>query len=233
MEAALNGKTAIVTGAGSEPGGSIATELAGAGAQVVVNDLNPDRAQKIVDQIERAGGRAVAIVADVANKFQCVHLIETARATYGQLDILVNGAGIAPAASVLKMDEWAWERCLNVNLKGVFLMSQLCGRVMADENGARGGVIVNLSAGHSEGDVLIDRAAFWASQAGIVGFGGACRREFAALSIRVHTVVTVVDTDSGAALVHRTPVQKIAAVVCGLCSPMIAGRDEEIFVLDG
>lgn len=233
MEAALNGKTAIVTGAGNEPGASIARALAGAGAQVVVNDLNPDRAQRIVNEIERGGGRAVAIVADVANKFQCVHLIETARATYGQLDILVNGAGITPTASILKMDEWAWERCLNVNLKGVFLMSQLCGRVMADENGNRGGVIVNLSAAHSADDVLIDRSAYWASQAGIVGFTGACRREFAPLGIRVRTLLATVALSDDSALVYRMPAREIADAVCRLCSPMSASRDEGIIVLDG
>ncbi len=231
MAATLDGKTAIVTGAGAEPGESIARALAGAGARVVVNDLNPDRAQRVVDEIERLGGRAMAIVADVANKFQCVHLIETARAAYGRLDILVNAAGIAPAAPLLKMDEWAWERCINVNLKGVFLMSQLCGRVMADENGDRGSVIVNLSAAHRPDDILIHRAAYWATQAGIAGFSKACRQEFAPLGIRVHTVTATVMLSDDATLVYRTPAPEIAGAVCRLCSAGSAEREEETLIL--
>jgi NAD(P)-dependent dehydrogenase (short-subunit alcohol dehydrogenase family) len=146
MELRLRDKVAIVTGAGQGIGAAIAKTLAAAGARVTVNDINPDRAERIAAEIRADGGETIAVTADVSNKFQCVHLIETTRAEWGQLDILVNNAGVEPVVPILKMDEWDWNRCIDVNLKGTFLMSQLCGRVMADENKERGGAIVNLSS---------------------------------------------------------------------------------------
>jgi NAD(P)-dependent dehydrogenase (short-subunit alcohol dehydrogenase family) len=115
--------------------------------------------------------------------------VETTRAEWGQLDILVNNAGIEPVSSILTMDEWDWDRCLDVNLKGAFLMSQLAGRVMADENGERGGAIVNISSVAGVETPLMHRAAYCASKAGMVGFARECAREFAQYGIRVNTVV--------------------------------------------
>ena len=146
MDLRLNEKVAIITGAGQGLGEAIAKVLAAAGARVSVNDLNPDRAERVAKEITREGYRAIAVAADVANRFQCVQLVETTRAKWGQLDILVNNAGIEPVSPILKMDEWEWDRCIDVNLKGTFFMSQLCGRVMADENRVTGGIIVNISS---------------------------------------------------------------------------------------
>lgn len=185
----LKDKVAIVTGAGQGIGEAIARTLAAAGASVAVNDLNPDRAKRVATEIRDAGGRAIDVAADVGNKFQCVHLIETTRAEWGRLDILVNNAAVEPKTSILKMDEWEWMRCLDVNLKGTFMMSQLCGRVMADENKDRGGAIVNIGSTAGVAVPLEGRAAYCASKAGMVGFARECAREFAAYGIRVNTVL--------------------------------------------
>lgn len=195
MQLQLENKVAIVTGAGQGIGAAIARTLAAAGARVAVNDLNPDRALKTAVFIQQAGGQAIAIAADIANKFQCVHLIETTRAEWGQLDILINNAAVEPVASILKMDEWDWNRCIEVNLKGTFFMTQLCGRVMADENKERGGSIVNIASTAGVSVPLVDRAAYCASKAGVVGFARECAREFAAYGIRVNTVLPgIIDT---------------------------------------
>jgi NAD(P)-dependent dehydrogenase (short-subunit alcohol dehydrogenase family) len=189
MDLRLYEKVAIVTGAGQGLGEAIAKVLAAAGARVTVNDLNPDRAERVAKEITREGHRAIAVAADVASRFQCVQLVETTRAKWGQLDILVNNAGIEPVSPILKMDEWEWDRCIDVNLKGTFFMSQLCGRVMADENRETGGIIVNISSIAGVEIPLTHGAAYCASKAGIVGFARECAREFAEYGIRVNTVI--------------------------------------------
>jgi NAD(P)-dependent dehydrogenase (short-subunit alcohol dehydrogenase family) len=189
MATALKGKAGIVTGAGQGLGRAIAKVLAQAGARVAVNDINPDRADNVTDEIRTAGGEAIAVPADISNKFQCVKLVEATRAQWGGLDILVNNAGIEPVSTILDLDEWDWDRCIDVNLKGVFLMSQLCGRVMADENGEHGGVIVNVSSIAGVEIPLANRAAYCASKAGMIGFARECAREFAQYGIRVNTLV--------------------------------------------
>ncbi len=185
----LTNKVAIVTGAGQGIGAAIAHRLAATGVYVAVNDLNPDRAERVASMIQHAGGQATAVAADVANKFQCVHLVETTRATWGQLDIIVNNAAVRPQVSLLTMDEWDWNRCLDVNLKGTFFMSQLCGRVMADENKDRGGVIINIASTAGVTTSLAGRGAYCASKAGVVGFTRECAREFAGYGIRVYALV--------------------------------------------
>jgi NAD(P)-dependent dehydrogenase (short-subunit alcohol dehydrogenase family) len=190
MDLRLDEKVAIVTGAGQGLGEAIAHTLAKSGAKVAVNDLNPERAERVAAAIRADGGDAIGIAADIRNKFQCVHLIETTRAEWGRLDILVNNAGIEPVESVLKLDEWDWDRCIDVNLKGTFMMSQLCGRVMVDENQERGGgVIVNISSIAGVEIPLMHRAVYCASKAGMVGFARECAREFAQYGIRVKTIV--------------------------------------------
>jgi 3-oxoacyl-[acyl-carrier protein] reductase len=185
----LDGKVAIVTGAGRGAGAAIALALAAAGASVAANDINPDRAEATARAIREAGGTALAIDADVSNRFHCVKLIEGTRARWGRLDILVNQAHVSPAATVLEMDEWDWDRCLDVNLKGTFFMSQLVGRVMADENGERGGSIVNVVSMASMEPAGEQQAAFAASQAAVVAFARECAVEFADYGIRVNTVI--------------------------------------------
>lgn len=188
MELSLENKVAIITGGGGETGSSIALALAEAGARVVVNDINPDRAECAAAAIRERGYEALAITADISNRFQCVNLIESMREQWGRIDILINYAEVWPVAPILKMDEWVWQRCLDVNLKGAFLMSQLVGRVMADENQERGGTVVNI--GWEPGDDTPETgiAAYVASKAGLLAFTRQCAREFAPHGIGVHFV---------------------------------------------
>ncbi|WP_374687486.1 SDR family NAD(P)-dependent oxidoreductase [Promineifilum sp.] len=190
----LSGRVAIVTGAGQPAGAAVARALAAAGARVAVNDLNPDRIARLAAELRAAGGQALDVTADVANKFQCVNLIETTRAEWERVDILVNATRVRPNASVLKMDEWEWMRCADVNLKSVFFMSQLVGRVIDDQNQAgmseRGGLIVNLAWPEPE---ETGASAFAAAQAGVLAFSRACAREYEPLGIRVHTLLVEPD----------------------------------------
>ena len=210
MQNPLEGQVAIVTGAGRGVGAAVARTLAAAGARVAVNDINPDRAEGLARKITGAGGEAIAVQADVANKFQCVKLVEAARAQWGQLDVLVNAAHVRPKATILKMDEWDWNRCLEVNLKGIFFMSQLCGRVMNDSR--RGGTVVNVISEAGVKIPLENHAAFCASQAAVMGFARECAREFAGYGIRVHTLLR------GAGQEGDTADEAIAAAVLSLCA---------------
>ncbi len=184
----LSGKVAIVTGAGHGAGRAIAQALTEAGARVAVNDINPDRAYRTAAELRDAGGAAVGIMADVSNRFQCVHLIETTRAEFGRLDILINHASISPTATVLRMDEWELMRVLDVNVKGVFFMTQLVGRVMADQRRADPaftGLILNLVGPEPDRD---GRAAYAATQAALPALTRACARELGPQGIRMEMV---------------------------------------------
>ena len=191
-------KVALVTGAGRGIGRVIALVLGRAGVRVVVNDINPDTADRTAAEIRDAGGESMSYVADVANKHAVQAMINEAIERWGRLDILINNAGVEPTASVLKMDFWDWERTLAVNLTGTFLCSQSAGRVMQQQGG---GVIVNISSIGGPAIPLRDRSAYCASKAGQVGFTKECAREFAAYGIRVNAVLPgVIETEMTA---HR------------------------------
>lgn len=174
----LDGRTAIVTGAGRGAGAAIARALAGAGAHVCVNDLNPDRAERVAAEIAAAGGEALAWQGDASNKFQVAALIETTRDRYGsRIDLLVHNAHVSPAAPALKMDEWDLRRTVDVNVVGAFLSAQLAARVMADEGG---GLIVLLARPAQPG-----AAAFAATQAAVTALAVALDDELRGQRVRV------------------------------------------------
>jgi 3-oxoacyl-[acyl-carrier protein] reductase len=181
----LAGRVALVTGAGRGIGRAIALGLAAAGARVAVNDINPDTAEQSAAAIRAAGGEAYAVVADVANRLAVRLMFDDLLARWGRLDILINNAGVEPHAPLLELDEYDWNRTLDVNLKGAFLCSQAAGAAMQ----ARGsGVIVNISSIAGRAGPLRNRAAYLASKTGMNGLTKECAREFAAFGVRVNTV---------------------------------------------
>lgn len=221
MNTDLSNKVAIITGAAGPQGSAVAAALAAVGVRVALSDVNPDRPAQQAAEIRARGGQAIDITADVANKFQCVNIIETTRTQWGQLDILVNAQHVRPSVSIIKMDEWEWMRCIDVNLKGTFLMSQLCGRVMSDENKERGGAIVNL-AYDLDPAAEPTNAAFAAAMAGIGGFARECAREYAPYGIGVSTVLLNADGDATAVFnnggsARPVPPGDLGALVVELC----------------
>jgi len=175
----------LITGAGRGIGKAIALAFAQAGARVAVNDINPDSCVKTADEISASGGQAVACHADVANKLAVQAMLIDLEDRWGRVDVLINNAGVEPHQPIVQLDEWDWNRTIDVNLKGAFICSQSVGRMMQKQGG---GVIVNLAsiAGRAAG--LRDRSAYVASKTGLIGFTKECAREFAAYNIRVNAV---------------------------------------------
>jgi NAD(P)-dependent dehydrogenase (short-subunit alcohol dehydrogenase family) len=183
----LAGKTAVVTGAGSGIGRAIAELFARAGAGVVVADVNIDGAGTTVAAIEAAGGRALAVSADVSQDVQVAAMFERAIEHFGSLDVLVNNAAIFPKKPFLEIDTAFWDRLHAVNLRGTFLCLREAIRRMQAQG--TGGSIVNISSVSSMQAVVHHNATYNASKAGVNSLTKTTALEFAADGIRVNAVL--------------------------------------------
>lgn len=142
----LQGKVALITGGSRGIGQSIALAFAEAGAKLVVSSRNkrPPELEKVVEQIRGMGGEAIAIPAHVGKKEDVRNLVQGALKQFGRIDILVNNAGANPVLSTMvDLEEEAFEKVLEVNLKGAFLMSKAVANEMIKQGGGR---IINISS---------------------------------------------------------------------------------------
>jgi glucose 1-dehydrogenase len=182
----LSARKALVTGADSGIGQGIALELAAHGAAVAVNYLADSTvAEEMVERIERAGGRALAVQMDVSSEDDVVRAFAAARRAFGGLDLLVNNAGIEKPFPLVDMPlEW-WRRVIDVNLTGAFLCAREAARVMLAD-GARG-AIVNITSVHEV--IPWPRFSHYcASKGGEKLFAQSIARELAPHGIRVVSV---------------------------------------------
>ncbi len=140
----LQGRAAIVTGAGSGIGAATAKRFAAEGAKVAMADLDGARARATAEAVTKAGGTATAITADVSRSADVQALVEKAYAAYGRIDILVNNAGVMSTAPFLDVTEAQWDREINTNLKGMFLVGQAVASRMVQDG--VGGCIINMSS---------------------------------------------------------------------------------------
>ena len=191
----LRGRVIVVTGGASGLGRAYSVALALAGAKVVMTDLHADTLDAAALQIAQAGGNAVGIAGDIAQASTAQRVVETAIATFGQLDGLVNNAGLLSALPLKPWDAISgdeWDHCMAVNLKGAFFCAQACASHMKDG----GGAIVNISSGRFlDGGTL--RLHYTASKAGVVGLTRGLARELGQYNIRVNCIapgIVVSDT---------------------------------------
>lgn len=159
------GQVVMVTGASRGIGREVALAFARQGAQVVVNHYgDSDNAVQTVQAVEAAGGAGLAFEADVANSAQVGAMVQTALDAFGRIDVLVCNAGICPFYDFLDLPEAEWDRTLDVNLKGVFLVAQQVARHMVARGGG-GRIIATSSISSLVGG--IQQAHYCASKAGI------------------------------------------------------------------
>jgi len=142
----LDGKVAVVTGASKGIGAGIAKHLAAEGAAVVVNYASSKQdADRVVDEIAKRGGRAIAVQADVSKKAEIERLFAETRKAFGKLDILVNNAGIYEFAPLEEITEEHFHKHFDINVLGLLLTSQAA----LKHFGPEGGSIINISSGAS------------------------------------------------------------------------------------
>jgi 3-oxoacyl-[acyl-carrier protein] reductase len=183
-ELRLAGKVALVTGAAQGIGRAIALLLAQNGADIVVSDINLEKAEETAKEIEGTGQRAMAIKVDVAHSEEVERMVQTILERFGHIDILVNNAGIARDKLILRMTEEDWDAVLNVNLKGTFNCTKAVVRHMSKQ---RSGKIVSIASVVGEmGNV--GQANYSASKAGVIGFTKTIAREFAQRGINVNAI---------------------------------------------
>ncbi len=179
------GKVVLVTGAGKGAGRGVAEACAARGASVAANDVSPVNLDETVAHILATGGQVRAYVEDIAKKMTVQALLQQVLEDFGRIDVLVNCAEVEPQKTVLEMDEWDWQRTLDVNLSGAFLLTQSVGRIMRE---AGGGVIVHVGE-RAKGEDR--RAAYFASKAGLAALVRAAQAELAACGVRVCLVDSV------------------------------------------
>lgn len=192
-EKVLAEKVALVTGGASGIGRAIAASFAGAGAAVMIIDIDAASAEAAVRAITGKGGRAVFVAGDVSRAEDCQHAVEKTVGVLGALDILVNSAGMIRRASVTETTEAEWDRVMAVNVKSIFLLSSLAIPVMA---GAGGGVIINLASGWGLAGGP-RAAAYCASKGAVVLLTKAMAIDHGPQNIRVNCICPgTVDTPS-------------------------------------
>jgi NAD(P)-dependent dehydrogenase (short-subunit alcohol dehydrogenase family) len=200
MHESLNNKVVLVTGAAGGIGRAIAERFAGAGARVVVNDIDASAAAGVADAIVAAGGSAVAASADVSDSAQVATMFDTLVAEYGDIDVLVNNAGlVSPMLHFFEADEAWWRKIIDVNLTGHFLCSHVAARMMAK---AGGGCIINMSSG---GATRAHRAftAYDATKGGIEALTRAMALDLGPYGIRVNALMPGSIDTSGLGLADR------------------------------
>lgn len=224
----LEGAVSIVTGARGVIGRGIATELAAAGSDVVIQTEHDrdkpttiseeTRAKDLIDEIEAIGRTAVPVNCDVSSPEHIGAMVEATIETFGQLDVLVNNAGIIEPTRVEEMTEETWDRVMDVNLKGVFL----CSRAAIPHLRESSGTIVTTGSIASFGGAA-GMANYCASKHAIIGLTKALALELAPVDVTVNAVCPgIVDTPMWSEVLAPTPEQYQATIA----NKIPLGRDQ-------
>jgi NAD(P)-dependent dehydrogenase (short-subunit alcohol dehydrogenase family) len=191
----LRGKVAIVTGAGRGIGQAIALRLAREGAIVVVTDIDEASGEETADEINKSGGKSIAVPVDVLNQNHIDQMLTRCADEFGEINIFVHNAGIGVVGRLIETDEPTWDRVMNVNAKGAFLTCKAVALAMIKQ-GKGGRIIVNASgAGKIAPGKSMPLGVYAASKHAVVGFVKQLALELAEYRILANCVCPgVVDT---------------------------------------
>lgn len=204
MDIRLDGKVALITGAGSGIGQGIAKSLAEAGADVVINYHRVrEGAERTASMVEAAGRKALMVQGDVGNRSDVTRMFDATIEAFGRIDILVNNAGFLKGMPALEMTYDHWETALSTNLTGPFLCSQRAAKEMLRQG--NGGRIINITSVHEEAPNLVS-VAYTATKGGLRNLTRGFALELAPHGINVIALAPgMINTRQPAERDERTP----------------------------
>lgn len=241
----FKGKAAVITGSARGIGFAISKKLAQEGTAIVLNDIvDRESAADSIEGIEALGVDVIYVQADISRPDQAKNLMEEAFKKFGNVEILVNNAGITRDSLILRMKEKDWDDVITINLKGTFSCTQAAAKYMIKQ---RSGVIVNIASvvgiyGNA------GQANYSASKAGVIGLTKTSAKELASRGIRVNAVAPgFIETEMTKKLpeearnivIERIPLARfgspddVASLVCFLASDDAGYITGQVVGLDG
>lgn len=217
----LDGKVAVVTGSSRGIGRGVAMLYAAQGARVLVHGSRPEGVEKTVEEIRLAGGVAAGCAADIGTREASERIVETALEQFGAIDILVNNAAIGQSYLLSDLTEEAFDREIEINLKGTFLTTQIA--LQRSLGARRGGKIINVTS-HGALRGAKTKTAYAASKMGVVGMTLVWANELAHAGINVNCISPVANTD----MLASTPPDRLPALIKSFERSSVLGRVPEV-----
>ncbi|TQC42642.1 3-oxoacyl-ACP reductase FabG [Rhodococcus sp. WS4] len=242
----LEGKVAIVTGAGRGLGRSMAHALVEAGAAVTVAARTGTELDSFVEEVKAAGGQALACPTDITDEVSVERMVEATVETFGRVDVLVNNSGIVASTPLVEQSAEEWDRVVATNLRGTYLATKAVGRHLLAQ---KSGKVVNIASNFALQGVA-NHAAYSASKAGVIAFTRSMAIEWARSGIQVNAIApgyfaTALnagmrdDADALASVVRAIPARRLGEpdelkpwllLLAGSDSNFMTG---EVIVIDG